>query len=44
MKGPIAVAGAGADATERQAGKRNKPKTFENCAPFTYCISKIINT
>ena len=39
VKGRIKIAGAVVDADER-----NKGVIFKNCAPFTDCISEIINT
>ena len=44
VKGKITIAGAGADAAARQADERDKVVIFENCAPFTNCISEINNT
>ena len=44
VKGKITIAGAGNDATARQADERNKGVIFKNCAPFINCISKINNT
>ena len=44
IKGTITITGAGANAGERQADKRDKGVTFKNCAPFTKCISRINNT
>ena len=44
VKGTITITGEGAyDAAER-ADERNKEITFNNCAPFTKCISRINNT
>ena len=43
-KGTITIAGAGADEAARQADERDKGVVFKNCAPFTNCISEIINT
>ena len=39
-----AITGAGYDADARRADERNKGEIFENCAPFTKCISKINDT
>ena len=36
----ITIAGAGADAAERQADERSKGVIFKNFAPFTDCISE----
>ena len=44
VKGTITITGAGDNAAERQADERDKGVTFENCAPFTKCISGINNT
>ena len=44
VKRKITIAGAGADAAARQADERDKVVIFENCAPFTNCISEINNT
>ena len=44
VKGTITITGAGANAGERQADERDKAATFENCAPFTKCITRINNT
>ena len=44
VKGTITITGAGADAAARQADERNQRVIFENCAPFTDCISEISNT
>ena len=44
MKGKIRNAGAGDDAAARQTDERDKAVAFKNCAPFTNCISEIINT
>ena len=44
VKGTITITGAGDDAAARQADERNKGVTFNNCAPFTKCISRINNT
>ena len=42
VKVTITITGAGDDATARQADERCV--TFEKCAPFTKCISRINNT
>ena len=44
VNGPIAITGAGADEAAKQLGERNKGVIFQNCAPFTDCISEINNT
>ena len=44
VKGTITIEGAGADAEARQADERDKGVIFNNCAPFTNCISEINNT
>ena len=44
VKGAITITGAGDDAAARRADEKNKGVTFENCAPFTKCISWINNT
>ena len=44
VKGTIAVTGAGTDAAARQADERDKGVAFNNCAPFTNCISEVYNT
>ena len=44
VKGKITIAGAGDDATARQADERDKGVAFKNCAPFINCISEINNT
>ena len=45
VKGIITITGAGGDdAAARQADETNKGVAFENCAPFTKCISRINNT
>ena len=44
VKGIITIIGDGNDAAARQADERDKGVTFENCAPFTKCISRINNT
>ena len=44
VKGTTANAGAGDDATARQADERDKGVAFKNCAPFINCISEISNT
>ena len=44
VKGTITIARAGVDAAARQTDERDKGVAFENCAPFTNCISEINNT
>ena len=44
VKGRITIMGARADALARQTDERDKGVAFENCAPFTNCISEINNT
>ena len=44
MSGAITVVGAGADNAARTIDKDNKQAIFKNCAPFTDCITEIINT
>ena len=44
VKGRITIEGTGADAAARQEDERDKGVAFKNCAPFTNCISEIINT
>ena len=44
VKGTIPITGAGDDAAERRSDERNKGVTFNSCAPFTKCISRINNT
>ena len=44
VKGKITITGAGDDAAARQADERDKGVAFNNCAPFTNCISEINNT
>ena len=43
VSGTITVFGAGADDASKAADKNNKQKIFQNCAPFTYCITEINN-
>ena len=40
----MAITGAESDAAARQVVKINKQAIFNNCAPFTDCISEITNT
>ena len=40
----ITITGAGDDTTARQTDERDKSVAFENCAPFTNCISETNNT
>ena len=44
VKGIITITGKGDNAATEQAHERDKGVTFENCAPFTKCISRINNT
>ena len=44
VKRKITITGRGFDAAARQADERDKGVAFKNCAPFTNCISEIINT
>ena len=44
VKERIRITGAGGDIPARLADKKNKGKTFENCTPYTDCISEINNT
>ena len=44
VKGRVRITGAGADAAARLADERYKEVIFQNCAPFTNCISEINNT
>ena len=44
VKGTITITGVGDGAAARRADEKNKGVTFENCAPFTKCISRINNT
>ena len=44
VKGKITIAGAGKNATSKQADERDKGVVFKNCAPFINCISEINNT
>ena len=44
VKRKITITGEGADEAARQADESDKGVTFENCAPFTNCISEINNT
>ena len=44
VKGPITTTGAGDAAAARQADERDKGVTFQNCPPFTKCISRTNNT
>ena len=43
VKRRITITGAGDDAAARQADERSKEVIFNNCAPFTNCISEINN-
>ena len=44
VKRKITITGAGDDAAARQEDERDKGVAFNNCAPFTNCISEINNT
>ena len=44
VSGTITSTEAGADDAVKRLHKRNTGVIFENCAPFTDCISEIINT
>ena len=44
VKETIAVTGPGLNLAARLTDERNKQVIFENCAPFTNCISKVYNT
>ena len=44
FKEKITITGPGHDAAARQADERDKVVAFNNCAPFTNCISEINNT
>ena len=44
VKGRITIIGAGDDAATRQANERDKGVIFQNCAPFTKCVSRINGT
>ena len=44
VSGTIIMDGAEDDDNAKRLGKRNKGVLFKNCAPFTDCISEIINT
>ena len=41
VKGTITITGAGDDDAAKQLDERNKDVVFENCVPFTKCISRI---
>ena len=43
VKATIPITGAGDDAAERRSDEGNKGVTFNSCAPFTKCISRINN-
>ena len=43
VKGTITITGAGNNDAARQVDERDKGVTFNNCAPFTKCISRINN-
>ena len=42
--GTITITGAGADATAKIIDERQKEVIFNNCVPFTDCVSEINNT
>ena len=42
--GTITITGAGADATAKRIDERQKEVIFDNCVPFTDCVSEINNT
>ena len=44
VNGRITINGAGDDGVARRADERDKGVTFQNCVPFTKCISRINNT
>ena len=44
ISGTITIAGAGIDDNAKRLDERNKGVIFENCAPFTDCISETNNT
>ena len=44
VNGRITITEVGDDGAARQADERDKGVTFENCPPFTKCISRINNT
>ena len=44
VKGRITIIGAGDDAATRQVNERDKGVIFQNCAPFTKCVSRINGT
>ena len=44
VKGTITITGAGNDDAAKRLDEKNKGLIFKNCAPFTKCISRIINT
>ena len=41
VKGTITINGAGNDDAAKRLDERNKGVIFENCAPFTKCISSL---
>ena len=43
VKGTITITGEGADAAAERADEIDKGVTFNNCAPFAKCISRINN-
>ena len=44
VKGKITIIGRGADAAARRVDEREKGVAFNNCVPFSNCISQINNT
>ena len=44
VKGRITIIGAEDDAATRQVNERDKGVIFQNCAPFTKCVSRINGT
>ena len=40
----LTIDGSGVENNSKQLDERNKWLIFENCAPFTGCISEINNT
>ena len=44
VKGKITITGVEENTAAREADESDKGVAFENCAPFTNCISEINNT
>ena len=44
MSATITITREGANSASKQTDRRNKGVIFQNCAPFTDCISEINNT